>query len=55
MSGLIEQTWTHCFFDPMLNALLLLYAVLFQNLALAIVVFTVIVQLLILPLTVSAQ
>ena len=51
MSPLIEQIWTDYFFDPMLNALLFLYAILFQNFALAIIVFTVIVRLLILPLT----
>ena len=38
-------------FEPILNGLILLYGVLFHNLALTIVVFTILVRVLILPLT----
>ena len=38
-------------FEPILNGLILLYGVLFHNLALTIVVFTILIRVLILPLT----
>jgi YidC/Oxa1 family membrane protein insertase len=43
--------WSTLIFNPMLNLLVLLYQVLFNNFALAIVVFTIIIRLLMLPLT----
>lgn len=51
MPPVIEQLWTVFFFDPVLNALLILYTFLFNNFGLTIIVFTVIVRILILPLT----
>ncbi|HEX2174161.1 MAG TPA: YidC/Oxa1 family membrane protein insertase, partial [Dehalococcoidia bacterium] len=47
----VVDLWTNLFFDPMLNILLGLYAILFHNFGLTIIVFTIIVRLLILPLT----
>jgi len=43
--------WNTVFFNPMLNALVLLYGISFHNLAIAITVFTVIIRSVILPLT----
>lgn len=47
--------WTQFFLQPMLNALLLLYGFLGQNFAVAIAVFTVIIRLITLPLTLPQQ
>jgi len=49
--GGIGAAWTMLFLEPMLNCLVLLYSFLFHNFGLTIIVFTVIVRLLILPLT----
>lgn len=45
------ELWNTLFFQPMLNGLIVLYSILFQNFGLTIVVFTVIVRVLMLPLT----
>ncbi|MGQ9628585.1 MAG: YidC/Oxa1 family membrane protein insertase [Anaerolineae bacterium] len=49
------QVWSIFFFQPMLNALLLLYDFLGQNFALSIVVFTILVRIITLPLTLPQQ
>lgn len=49
------QIWTQFFLQPMLNALLLLYGVVGQNFAAAIAIFTVIIRLITLPLTLPQQ
>lgn len=51
MGETITLLWNTLFFQPMLNGLILLYALLFHNFGLTIVVFTVLVRLIILPLT----
>ena len=43
--------WTEVIIKPMLNTLIVLYVVFFQNMAIAILLFTVIVRLVTLPLT----
>lgn len=43
--------WNVLFFDPMLNGLIVLYGVLLNNFGLAIIIFTLLVRVLILPLT----
>ncbi|MAR31647.1 MAG: hypothetical protein CL884_05485, partial [Dehalococcoidia bacterium] len=43
--------WTEIIIRPMLNTLIVLYVVFFQNMAIAILVFTVIIRLITLPLT----
>jgi YidC/Oxa1 family membrane protein insertase len=47
----IGDLWTTFLLEPMLNGLLLLYGVLFQNFGLAVIAFTIIVRTLMLPLT----
>ena len=47
----MSQIWNTVFFEPMLNALFLLYSLLGRNFGLAIIVFTVVVRLLTLPIT----
>src|SRR3989304_600515 len=42
-------------FDPMVNSLLFIYDFLFDNFALAIVVFTILIRLITLPLTLQQQ
>lgn len=51
MPEFVTVIWNTVFFNPMLNALVLLYGVSFHNLAIAITVFTVIIRSVILPLT----
>lgn len=51
MPDFITTLWNTVFFNPMLNGLVLLYGVSFQNLALTIVVFTLIIRVAMLPLT----
>ena len=48
----ISELWTSFFLQPMLNSLLWLYSVLGHNFALSITVFTIIVRLVTLPLTI---
>jgi len=48
----ITEIWTTFFLQPMLNSLLWLYSVLGHNFALSITVFTIIVRLITLPLTI---
>ena len=43
--------WTEIIIRPMLNTLIVLYVVFFQNMAIAILVFTVIIRFITLPLT----
>lgn len=47
----ITSIWNAVVISPMLNALVLLYGISFQNLAIAIVLFTLIIRLVMLPLT----
>ena len=47
----LTSVWNQLFLEPMLNSLLVLYGLLFHNFVLAIVVFTILVRLVILPLT----
>lgn len=47
----IGDIWNLIFFQPMLNALLMLYALLFSNFGIAIIVFTLVIRLIMLPLT----
>lgn len=49
------QIWTQFFLQPMLNGLLLLYGALGQNFAAAIAVFTIIIRLITLPLSLPQQ
>lgn len=51
MPDIVTDIWNTVFFNPMLNGLVVLYGLSFQNLGLTIVVFTVLVRLIILPLT----
>ncbi len=54
MSG-IPEIWTIFFFQPMLNGLLYLYDLLGHNFALSITIFTLLVRLITLPLTLPQQ
>jgi YidC/Oxa1 family membrane protein insertase len=47
----VTDLWNVIFFQPMLNGLVLLYGLLFQNFGLTVVVFTLLIRLIILPLT----
>lgn len=47
----MTELWDTFFFNPMLNGLLLLYQLLFSNFGLAIIAFTIVVRLVMLPLT----
>jgi YidC/Oxa1 family membrane protein insertase len=51
----VSEIWTTFFFQPMLNGLLYLYSLLGHNFALSITVFTVLVRLITLPLTLPQQ
>ncbi|MBI4301738.1 MAG: membrane protein insertase YidC, partial [Chloroflexi bacterium] len=48
---LLSAAWDLLIFKPMLNGLILIYKGLFSNFGITIIVFTVIIRLLILPLT----
>lgn len=47
------QFWNTIFFDPILNGLIVLYSVLFQNFGLAIIAFTIFIRLITLPMTIK--
>lgn len=47
----MTEIWNLLLFEPMLNSLIVLYGLMFKNFALAILAFTVLVRLLMLPLT----
>ena len=49
--GLLSTLWNEAFFQPMLNGLILLYSLLLQNFGLTIILFTVLIRLVMLPLT----
>ena len=49
--GLLSTLWNEAFFQPMLNGLILLYSLLLQNFGLTIILFTVLIRLILLPLT----
>lgn len=51
MPDFITAIWNTVFFNPMLNGLVLLYGLAFHNLAITIVVFTLIIRSVMLPLT----
>lgn len=51
----MSEIWTQFFLQPMLNALMLLYGLVGQNFALAIAIFTIIIRLITLPLTLPQQ
>jgi len=48
----ISEIWTSFFLQPMLNSLLWLYSLLWHNFALSIAVFTIVIRLITLPLTI---
>lgn len=48
----ITDIWDLIILQPMINSLVLLYGVFFQNFGIAIVIFTIIVRLILLPLTI---
>ncbi len=48
----ITEIWTSFFLQPMVNSLIGLYSLLFNNFALSIAVFTIVVRLITLPLTI---
>ena len=48
----ITEIWTSFFLQPMLNSLLWLYSILGHNFALSIAVFTIVIRLITLPLTI---
>ncbi len=45
------ELWNEAFFRPMLNGLILLYSLLFQNFGLTIILFTILIRLILLPIT----
>lgn len=45
------ELWNVAFFQPMLNGLILLYHLLFQNFGVTIILFTILIRLVLLPLT----
>jgi len=47
----ITELWNELLLRPMLNGLIVLYSILFQNFGLSIIVFTILVRLVMLPLT----
>ena len=49
----IGSIWNNLFQDPMLNGLVILYGLLWQNFAITIVVFTIVVRLIMLPFTIK--
>ncbi|MSQ15170.1 MAG: membrane protein insertase YidC [Dehalococcoidia bacterium] len=49
----IGSIWNNLFQDPMLNGLIILYGLLWQNFAITIVVFTIVVRLIMLPFTIK--
>ena len=51
MGESITFIWNTFFFQPLLNGVILLYGVLFHNFGLTVIVFTIIVRIIILPLT----
>ena len=51
MPGIIVLIWNQFILEPMANSLVFLYTILFSNFGLAILVFTVIIRLVTLPLT----
>ena len=52
MPDFITSIWNTVFFQPMLNGLILLYGLFFHNFGLTIVIFTILVRIVILPLTI---
>jgi len=48
---LLGLLWNRLFFDPMLNGLIYLYQALFGNFGLTIIIFTIVIRLLMFPLT----
>ncbi|HEU0022092.1 MAG TPA: YidC/Oxa1 family membrane protein insertase [Dehalococcoidia bacterium] len=48
---IINTLWTEIIIRPMLNSLVVLYVIFFNNMGIAIIVFTILVRLLTLPLT----
>jgi YidC/Oxa1 family membrane protein insertase len=52
---MLSLLWNTLIFDPMLNGLLLLYQLLFNNFILAILLFTVLIRLITYPLTAQQQ
>jgi YidC/Oxa1 family membrane protein insertase len=52
---MIDAVWTNLIINPMVNSLLLIYQFLFHNFGLAIIVFTAIIRLITMPLTLRQQ
>jgi YidC/Oxa1 family membrane protein insertase len=55
MNEIIGLVWTNLILNPMVNSLLLIYQFLFHNFGLAIIVFTAVIRLITMPLTVRQQ
>lgn len=51
MPQFVTDIWNIAFFQPMLNGLILLYGLFFQNFGITVLVFTVLIRVIILPLT----
>ncbi len=51
MPPFITDLWNLLFFQPMLNGLILLYGLFFHNFGITIIIFTLLIRLIILPLT----
>src|SRR3990172_3177080 len=52
---MIDAIWNNLILNPMVNSLLLIYQFLFHNFGLAIIVFTAIIRLITMPLTLRQQ
>ncbi len=51
MPQFVTDAWNTVFFQPMLNGLILLYGLFFENFGITVIVFTILVRIIILPLT----
>jgi YidC/Oxa1 family membrane protein insertase len=52
---MIDTIWTNLILNPMVNSLLLIYSFLFHNFGLAIILFTALIRLITMPLTLRQQ
>jgi len=51
MPPFVTELWNTVFFQPMLNGLILLYGLFFENFGITVLVFTLLIRVIILPLT----
>ena len=51
--GIISDLWNMIIVQPMINSVILLYSYLFLNFGLAIIAFTILVRILLIPLTIK--